>query len=566
MTADSTTAARRSRTATASGQATDATTDVRNTDTTTARSETDATTDVLVVGAGTTGLTLAAGLLGRGLRVRVIDRAERANPHSKAVILWPRALEAFQTLGLGEEMVRRAVGLVATSYYTGDRLIGRLPMPPLAGTRFPIAVSLPQSDTEALLRAEVERRGGTIEFGRQLTSTSEHADGVTAQLADGSRIRAGWVVGCDGAHSTVRDLMGAGFEGATYPQTFMLVDGQFDTEYAHDESCYVMHPEGVIVILGLPGGHYRAFVSVPPDASEGDAEEAVRRVLAAHSPRRMTLAAATGSGTFQVHRKMADRMGAGRLLIAGDAAHIHSPAGGVGMNTGVQDAHTLAWRLAGVVHGTLPADELDAWQRERLAVARGVIADTDRQTKMWMLTGWQRRLRDLLIGVALRTTLLERVLPRRLAQLDLVVPADGPRLGKLRPGGRLTDVELADGTRLHDHFDDGRHLLLGFGSGGTEVLRRWRREGRPDPASVHALAVTDRPGDLPAGVTAVPDPRSRLRRVVGAPRDGVCLVRPDAVIAGAAKPGDESALARIRARLDLLASSSTVTTREGVLT
>jgi len=366
--------------------------------------------------------------------------------------------------------------------------------------------------------------------------------------------------------------MGAGLEGVTYPQTFMLVDGWFDTDYAHDESCYVMHPEGVIVILGLPDGQYRAFVSVPPDAAAGDAEHEVTRVLSAHSPRRIDLVAPTGAGTFQVHRKMADRMRAGRLLIAGDAAHIHSPAGGVGMNTGVQDAHTLAWRLASVVSGTLPADELDAWERERLTVARGVIADTDRQTRMWLLAGWRRRLRDLLIGVGLRTTLLERTLPRRLAQLDLVVPAAGPKLGRLRPGARLPDVDLGNGTRLHDQFDAGQHLLLGLGPGGTDVLRGWAREGRLDPAAARPLAVTDRPDGLPAGVSALADPRSRLRRAIGAPRDGVCLVRPDAVIAAAGKPGDDAALAWIGGRLDRLSASSAalptgiVTKREGAIT
>ena len=182
-----------------------------------------------------------------------------------------------------------------------------------------------------------------------------------------------------------------------------------------------------------------------------------------------------------------------------------------------------------------------------------------------MLTGWRRRLRDLLIGVGLRTTLLERVLPRRLAQLDLVVPASGPKLGRLRPGARLPDVELADGTRLHDHFNAGHHLLLGLGSGGTEVLRRWERDGRLDPAAARPLAVTDRPDGLPAGVTAITDPRSRLRRAIGAPTEGVCLVRPDAVVAAAGRPGDDTALASIGARLDQLASSST-STREGART
>jgi len=513
-----------------------------------------ADTDVLVVGAGPTGLTLAAGLLGRGVRVRVIDRADRANPHSKAVILWPRALEVFQALGVGQQMFDQGVRFIASSYYTGGRLIGRLRMRPLTGTRFPLAVSLPQSDTEALVRAEVERRGGVIEFGTGLVSFEQAAAGVDALLSDGSTIRASWLVGCDGGHSTVRDAMGVPFEGSTYPQTFMLVDGRFDTEYAHNESYYVMHPKGVIVILGLPDGRYRAFASMPLDTAPEQAEAEVIRVVRENSPRRMALVEATGSGTFQVHRKMATRLREGRLMIAGDAAHIHSPAGGVGMNTGVQDAHALAWRLAAIVRGELGTEELDAWETERLSVAHGVIAETDRQTRMWMVTGWRRRLRDVLITIGLRTTVMERVLPQRLAQLRIVVPADGPALRRLRPGARIRDTALPDGSRLHDRFADGGYLLLGFGASGAAAIAEL---GRHSHVPVNALALTDAPAAV--GIAAVSDPGARLRRAIRAPRQGVCLVRPDAVIAAAGRADNAACLDAIRSRLSPAATEPATT-------
>jgi 2-polyprenyl-6-methoxyphenol hydroxylase-like FAD-dependent oxidoreductase len=449
-------------------------------------------TEVLVVGAGPTGLTLAAGLLRRGIRVRIIEKADSANEagHSKAITLWPRALEAFQTLGVGTVMFDLGVKPAATSYYSGGRRIGRMRMRPLADTRFPVPISLPQATTERVLRQVVEEAGGKIEFGRTLESLATEGNGVLARLADGEAIRADWVVGCDGAHSAVREQTGVSFDGATYPQTFLIVDGEYDTDFASDESYYAMGPAGVLVVVGLPDGLHRTFASVPPGESVDDAEAAMRKVLAERSPLRIEQVRSVGSGVFQIHRKMVDRMRIGRVLLAGDAAHIHSPAGGLGLNTGVQDSVSLAWRLADVVRGNRTEAELDVWAAERLFVARHVLAETDGQTKLWMMRGWRQRLRDIAIDIGLRTGVIERVMARRMAQFDLVVPPGGAAVGRLRPGGRLPDVVLADGRRLHD--------LL----------------------SADLLVVFDDP---------------KVCRSLGMPRGAACLVRPDGIIAAVAR-------------------------------
>jgi 2-polyprenyl-6-methoxyphenol hydroxylase-like FAD-dependent oxidoreductase len=490
-------------------------------------------TDVLVVGAGPTGLTLAGGLLKRGVRVRVVDRAERANPHSKAITLWPKTFEAFEPLGVGRELYDASVRLAATNYYTAGRKIGRIRMLPLAGTRFPVPVSMPQDTTERALREALGRFGGEVEFGSRLESLAQDAEGVTAVLAGGERIRARWVVGCDGAHSTVREAAGISFEGATYPQSFVLVDGEYETEYVHDESYYVMGRSGVIVVAGLPGGLFRFFASVPPGVEVEDAEDAVARAVADNSPLRAKPLKVAGSGVFRIHRRLADRMREGRVLIAGDAAHIHSPAGGLGLNTGVQDAASLAWRLAAVVRGTLGEQELDAWQRERLFVAERVVAEADQQTRMWMLKGWRRRVRDTAIFLGLRSGLIERVLPRRMAQLDLVLPAEGPAAGRLRPGARIADVPVTDqGTTVHRLLEDGGHLLLAVGRGGAAALEQL---GLPADLEPETLRVARIAQDRAAAL--------------GAPRQALCLVRPDGVVAAAAAVSDREGINALRARL-----------------
>ena len=500
-------------------------------------------TDVLIVGAGPTGLTLAGGLLSRGVRVCLIDRAERASPHSKAITLWPRAFEVFEALGVGRELYDRSVKLAATNYYTGNRHIGRLRMRPLAGTRFPVPVSLPQATTEDVLREMVRRRGGRIEFGRCLESFAQDDDGVTARLSDGTEIRAGWLVGCDGAHSTVREGAGVSFEGATYPQSFVLVDGEYDTEYAHDESYYVMGRTGVIVVAGLPGGLYRFFASVPPGVEVEDAETAVARAVAENSPLRADSVKVSGSGVFRIHRRLADRMRVGRVLLAGDAAHIHSPAGGLGLNTGVQDAGSLAWRLAAVVLRGLDEAELDAWQEERLFVARKVVAEADQQTRMWMLKGWRRWLRDTGIALGLRTGVIERVLPRRMAQLDLVLPVQGPATGRLRPGSRIPDVSPAGrGQHLYDLLGGG-HVLLAVGDGAT------------------ALAGLGLPDDVDPDVLRIVTVPSHGASALGAPRHALCLVRPDGVVAAAATPSERAGVEALRSRLLTLVAPAPAASR-----
>ena len=508
--------------------------------------ETD--TEVLVVGAGPTGLTLAAGLLRRGVRVRVIDRAERASPHSKAITLWPRALEVFETLGVGQEMYDRGVKLVATSYYTGNRRIGRIRMRPLAGTRFQVPISLPQTSTEQLLREAVVKAGGSIEFGLGLESLSQEEDHATARLTDGSTLRVPWVVGCDGAYSTVREQSGVAFEGATYPQTFVIVDGHWDTDYVHNESYYLMGPTGVFVVVGLPDGLYRVFASVPPGESPEDPVELVGRLLKQASPLPIRLREAVGSGSFQIHRKQAARMRIGRVLLAGDAAHIHSPAGGLGLNTGVQDAGSLSWRLAGVLHRGVPEKVLDQWETERLFVARQVIAETDAQTRMWLLKGWRRVRRDVLIDLGLRTGLLERVLPRRIAQLGLRLPAEGPGRRRLRPGLRIADAPLGDGRRLHELLAPGGHLLLAFDPPSGPPWDALGLPARPDPAVLSVVRVAHgRAGEGAAGV--LDDPGGRLRRALGARRGTVCLIRPDTVIAAATELGDAAGVRALKAAL-----------------
>ncbi|MEE1756662.1 FAD-dependent monooxygenase [Streptomyces sp. SP18CS02] len=509
---------------------------------------------VLIVGAGPVGLTAAAGLLQQGIPVRLIDRSERPNPHAKAITLWPRALEALHRLGAADEILERGLALHAQNYHSAGKQVARLTFDQVKDTRFPFAVSLPQQETEEALRHRFEALGGKTEFGVRLTGLRQDADGVTAELTDGegtSEVRADWLIGADGAHSTVRTAIGTGYVGETYPQQFLLSDGPCDTPLAQDEAHYFMTAKGVLVVVGLPGGNFRVFTSLPPDAEIAeDIRAEVQRAASERCPVPIELTGEHRTGVFRVHRKVADRFRDGRVLLAGDAAHIHSPAGGQGLNTGIEDASTLAWRLAAVVRGERSEAFLDRWEDERRAVARGVLDDTDLQTRLWTMKGWKRNVRDAALMVGERTGLLDRFITPRQTQLSLV--HDGPRraAGRLREGARLPDVPLSparpaggvSGERLHDLLDGGRPLLLVFAADSAHAERTTEAVG--------AAAALAAPGHRTVVVSSVPapeerpgapvlaDPAGALHAALGLRGPTVCLVRPDAVVSTVSPLGD----------------------------
>ncbi len=473
--------------------------------------------DVVIVGAGPVGLTLGADLLQRGIAVRVIEQAERPHPHAKAIVMWPRGIEALGRIGAADEIVARGHVIRAQNYHSGGRRLARTRFDKLTGTRYAYALSLPQEETEAVLRGRFEALGGKIEFGVRLENLSRTPDGVDLELSAGGTSwteSCSWLVGCDGAHSTVRKALGVPFTGASYPQQFLLADGECETPLAHDEAHYFMTPSGVLVVVGLPGGLYRVFVSVAPDTPVEDARRSVQEAAAERCPVPLRLRGEPRTGVFRVHRRATESFRTGRVLIAGDAAHIHSPAGGQGLNTGLEDASSLAWRLAQVVRGTQKPSVLDDWDRERRHVAQGVVDDTDLQTRLWMLTGWRRRLRDVAIGLAQAAGLLDRIVVPRQAQLTLGYPGARQRHGRLRSGLRLPDVRLSDGRWLHGLLDPARPTLLLLAPAASATADRLtaRWEGHP-------------------GLDVVRVASPAVRSALGARTEAAVVVRPDGVVA-----------------------------------
>ncbi|WP_055646549.1 FAD-dependent monooxygenase [Streptomyces venezuelae] len=370
------------------------------------------TTDVLVVGAGPVGLSAAAELRRRRVRCRLIDRLAAPLPYAKAVGIQPRTLEIWDRMGLARAALEVAIDMRGQLVYVNGRERARieLTLPPEVPYGF---AALPQYETERLLEEYVIGLGTTIERGTELLSFTQDEDGVTAVLRTAAGVeeeaRVGYLIGCDGAHSTVRKQLGLTFEGGAFPEEYMLADVEADWDLPYGYGVRSSHvaddgsTDDLLVCIPLPGtGRYRMSMLVPPelstaatvpDGTGGAASDRVAHGLEAGrapalrhiqavvdrlGPMPTTLSRMRWSSVFRISHRIVDRYGEGRAFVAGDAAHIHPPTGAQGMNTGIQDACNLAWKLALACRGEAGPDLLATYDAERRPVGEEVVGRTVR--------------------------------------------------------------------------------------------------------------------------------------------------------------------------------------------
>src|SRR5215212_2700539 len=355
--------------------------------------------DVLIVGAGPTGLTLAASLVARGIATTVVDRQTAGANTSRAAVVNARTLEVLEDLDVARRLVKE--GIQAPRFSIRDRARTLIPIDfSELPTDYPYSLMVPQATTERLLLERLTELGGTVLRPKTLASLRQDADGVTATFDDGDSIRARYVVGADGIHSTVREQAGIGFEGGAYQESFTLADVRLRGEAPVDEVILFWAKAGLTVVAPLPGGIHRIVAPVT-DAPEEPSAPFVQQLLDDRGPGagRMVVTDVIWGSRFRIHHRVADRYRAGRLLLAGDAAHVHSPAGGQGMNMGIQDAIALADVLDRVIDGA-PDDLLDAYSAQRRPIAQQVLRLTDRLTTLATLPPAVRPARNAAMTLA----------------------------------------------------------------------------------------------------------------------------------------------------------------------
>jgi 2-polyprenyl-6-methoxyphenol hydroxylase-like FAD-dependent oxidoreductase len=373
-------------------------------------------TDVLVVGAGPTGLTLAASLLARGKRAVVVDKLPKGANTSRAAAVNARTLEVLEHLDVARRMVK--AGLIAPRFTMreGPRILIPVDFSELP-TEHPYTLMLSQADTERLLLERLHELGGEVIRPKTLSRIVQDAAGVTATFDDGETIRASYAVGADGMHSTVREQAGIGFAGGEFAESFALADVRVSGEGPRDQVILFYAKGGLNVLAPLPDDIFR-IVAPAADAPQVPSAAFVQSLLDTRGfgPGRTAVTELLWGTRFRIHHRVADSYRAGRLLLAGDAAHVHSPAGGQGMNLGITDAVALAGALSEVLHGGSET-ALDAYGTSQRQRAEQVLKLTGRLTRIATLPRALRPIRNSAMQLTARVPAVRRQLAFQLSGL-----------------------------------------------------------------------------------------------------------------------------------------------------
>ncbi|VXB32275.1 Pentachlorophenol monooxygenase [Burkholderia sp. 8Y] len=524
-------------------------------------------TDVLIAGAGPVGLMLATELRRDGVGVRIIDTHAERSFFVKALGVTARTLELFDDLGIAQEAIVAGVWIERADVYRDGALVSSTEVP---RTGLPYgALSLAQYETERILERALARHGGRVDYGATLVDFADDADGVLCRVKDAAgdvrEVRCRWLVGCDGARSTVRRHLNIPFEGDQYPQTFMLADLDVDwplqrgAMFRFNRSARA-DGQGPTTLAALPvRGSVRRYrlsmVLLPDDAARlasvaSDASVVapdfaeVERIMQPVLPEGTRLSALRWSSVYRVSHRIAQRYAQGRVFLAGDAAHIHPPVGGQGMNTGLQDACNLAWKLTLAARDLAGAALLASYEAERRPVGLDVVESTSRALNTVLAHGEVRpamRETQLLVGYRGSPIVADHIdgFPDEL-------PAPGDRVPEV---GGLTEDFIGHVERLAALTGGGRHTLIGYARSSDAAsfeaaADAWRVALGP---AANAVLIAAPDADAPALARSethrtLTDAAGAFASAFGA-RDGmIWAVRPDGHIGFRSSAGAVQAL------------------------
>jgi 2-polyprenyl-6-methoxyphenol hydroxylase-like FAD-dependent oxidoreductase len=355
-------------------------------------------TDVLIIGAGPTGLSLACQLLRYGIDFVVVEKNEAITPYSKAIGVQARTLEIFDQIGLADEAIARGTVAHRTHLLIDGEIRGELEFSDIGKglSLFPFVLMLEQSKTEQLLYEYLQSQQRDVLWKTELESFSEDADGIAAQVKTSDNatqtIAAKYVVGCDGPKSLVRHNLGLTFGGSTFERIFYVADAQIDWQMSHDSLHVCFAEDSFVVFFPLKGEKRYRIIGVFPEEfnkDEGDIlYEEIETRIKAETQLELDIHDVEWFSTYNVHTRHANKFSAGRGFLAGDSAHVHTPAGAQGMNTGIQDGYNLAWKMALVIRGQAGEKLLETYNEERLENAKHLLKTTDRFFSFAAGTDW----------------------------------------------------------------------------------------------------------------------------------------------------------------------------------
>jgi 2-polyprenyl-6-methoxyphenol hydroxylase-like FAD-dependent oxidoreductase len=454
-------------------------------------------TDVIIVGAGPTGLSLACQFIRYEVDFVVVEKNEGVTPYSKALGVHARTLEIYEQLELAEEAVRRGAIAGRVRMLEGGEIVGEVDLSNIGQglSAFPFMLVLEQSENERLLYEYMQTHGQDVLWQHQLESFSQDAGGVAATVRNASgesqTITGKYLVGCDGPRSLVRHGLGLSFAGSTFERLFYVADVHIDWKYPHDALHVCIAEHGVVAFFPMPGEKRWRIVGAFPEGHDKDEGEIlyeeIEQRIKQEAELDLDITRVDWFSVYKVHTRHVENFSAGRCFLAGDAAHIHTPAGGQGMNTGIQDAYNLAWKIALVLKGSAAERILETYNEERLPNARRLLQTTDRMFNIVAGTDWLLNLIRTTIFPPLAKFILsidavkKRFFPL-ISQIGITYrdsslsAPDGDAHFKVRAGDRMPYF-VVDGKSIYDRLRAPKFHLLTFSDAlDTDGYQAMRQE------------------------------------------------------------------------------------------
>jgi 2-polyprenyl-6-methoxyphenol hydroxylase-like FAD-dependent oxidoreductase len=447
-------------------------------------------TDVIIVGAGPTGLSLACQLIRFGVDFVVVEKNQSITPYSKALGVHARTLEIYEQLDLAQKAVARGTIAGKARMLESGEILGEVDLSNIGQglSPYPYMLVLEQSKNEQLLYEYLQSRGQDVLWQTELESLSQDETSVTAHVKNstgGTQIIEGkYLVGCDGPKSPVRHTLGLSFEGSTFERLFYVADVQIDWTYSHDALHVCIAPNGVVAFFPMPGEkRWRIVGSFPEGLDKEEGEilyEEIEERIKEEAELALDITHVYWFSTYKVHTRHVERFSSGRCFLAGDSAHIHTPAGGQGMNTGIQDAYNLAWKLALVLKGSADDRILDTYNEERLPNAKRLLETTDRMFNLAAGTDWLVSLIRTTVFPPMAKYILSFDAIRKrffllISQIGInyrdgsLSAHDGDEEFAVKAGDRMPYFRV-DGKSIYDSLREPRFHLLTFSDGQSDYL------------------------------------------------------------------------------------------------
>ena len=522
--------------------------------------------DVLIVGAGPTGLALAYQLRRLGISFRLIEKNATPSTTSKAIGLQYRVSELLAWMGLFERFQGKSVSGTGLRFSAGGKELLHMRLERITGVSgrgafAPQGMIIPQSETEGLLIDALREQGVMIEYRTAFIAFTQDADKVISTIqtdAGAELIESRYLVSCEGAHSLIRKQAGISFAGKTYPVAYYMADVEADWPADHKDIRVWLHEDGMFSAIPMPGERrWRLFVESMQE-HEGPTEITLDLIRDLMARRIGDQAVAIGNPTwlteFRISCRMVDRFRQGRVFLAGDAAHIHSPTGGQGITTGLQDAYNLAWKLGMVLRGA-PDSLLDTYSEERLMAARAVLKATDSIANIFLAHDRATQLlRDQVVLPLLATRTMQKRLTRKTSQLDMNYRGFGLTAhqergiigrARVRAGDRTPDVLFCDAhtneqTTLFTLISRSQlFALIGPGRRPEKIARVSQRLGR---LGIACFEVLPEGAHHCADLAGLVDVTGDFGQLYGARGEFLYLIRPDGYAGLFQHPIDERAL------------------------